>query len=200
MDAYNAKSIKTLEGIEAIRLRSGMYIGSVGPEGVRHITLEIISNVVDEYLNGHCNRCEITVKNNNEVTIIDNGRGVPFGKQPDGSETLVNVYTKLHTGAKFDTSGASGYNTSGGLNGVGAKATNALSEYFKVTSYRDGKRAAASFKRGKLIDFNVVTDASGRTGTEVTFCRIKRFLKRQLSLIMQRSKSSFRNQLFFLRV
>lgn len=182
MDAYNAKSIKTLEGIEAIRLRSGMYIGSVGPEGVRHITLEIISNVVDEYLNGHCNRCEITVKNNNEVTIIDNGRGVPFGKQPDGSETLINVYTKLHTGAKFDTSGASGYNTSGGLNGVGAKATNALSEYFKVTSYRDGKRAAASFRRGKLVDFNVVTDATGRTGTEVTFLPDKEIFKETIEL------------------
>ena len=107
---------------------------------------------------------------------------MPFGKQPDGSETLVNVYTKLHTGAKFDTSGASGYNTSGGLNGVGAKATNALSEYFKVTSYRDGKRAAASFKRGKLVDFKVAVDASGRTGTEVTFLPDKEIFKETIEL------------------
>ena len=113
---YGVEQIKTLEGIEAIRLRPGMFIGSVGPAGVQHITLEIISNVVDEYLNGHCNYCNIKV-NNNIITITDNGRGVPFGKAEDGSETLVNVYTKLHTGAKFDSNGLSGYNTSGGMNG-----------------------------------------------------------------------------------
>ena len=123
---YGVKQIKTLEGIEAIRLRAGMYIGSVGPEGVRHITLEIISNAVDEYLNGHCTECKIRVLND-AITIEDYGRGVPFGKAEDGSETLVNVYTKLHTGAKFDANGKTGYNTSGGMNGVGAKATNALS-------------------------------------------------------------------------
>lgn len=114
---YGVKDIKTLEGIEAIRLRPGMYIGSTGPEGVRHITLEIISNAVDEYLNGHCTVCSITVDTNGTITISDNGRGVPFGKAEDGSETLVNVYTKLHTSAKFDNSGKTGYNTSGGMNG-----------------------------------------------------------------------------------
>ena len=129
---YGVNDIKTLEGIEAIRLRPGMYIGSIGPEGVRHITLEIISNAVDEYLNGHCTLCNIIVGADNSITIADNGRGVPFGKAEDGSETLVNVYTKLHTGAKFDSSGKTGYNTSGGMNGVGAKATNALSKKFFV--------------------------------------------------------------------
>ena len=99
---YGVKDIKTLEGIEAIRLRPGMYIGSVGPAGVQHITLEIISNAVDEYLNGHCTECHVNVSNDNIIEIVDNGRGVPFGKAEDGSETLVNVYTKLHTGAKFD--------------------------------------------------------------------------------------------------
>ena len=132
---YGVKDIQTLEGIEAIRLRPGMYIGSVGPEGVRHITLEIISNAVDEYLNGACNRVVVSYSTEeNLVRVIDNGRGVPFGKAEDGSETLVNIYTKLHTGAKFDSEGKTGYNTSGGMNGVGAKATNALSEIFKVTS------------------------------------------------------------------
>ena len=115
IDSYGVKDIKTLEGIEAIRLRPGMYIGSIGPEGVRHITLEIISNAVDEYLNGHCTECSVTV--DDFITISDNGRGVPFGKAEDGSETLVNVYTKLHTGAKFDSDGKTGYNTSGGMNG-----------------------------------------------------------------------------------
>ena len=112
---YGVKDIKTLEGIEAIRLRAGMYIGSTGPEGVQHITLEIISNVVDEYLNGYCTKCQIEV--GNYIVVTDDGRGVPFGKAEDGSETLVNVFTKLHTGAKFDSSGKTGYNTSGGMNG-----------------------------------------------------------------------------------
>ena len=118
--AYGVNQIKTLEGIEAIRLRAGMYIGSVGADGVRHITLEIISNAVDEYLNGHCTTCSIQVDKDGYITVEDNGRGVPFGKAEDGSETLVNIYTKLHTGAKFDSNGNTGYNTSGGMNGVGA--------------------------------------------------------------------------------
>lgn len=155
---YGIKDIKTLEGIEAIRLRPGMYIGSVGPEGVRHITLEIISNAIDEYLNGHCTECEVIVGNLNDkngyIKITDNGRGVPFGKAEDGSEVLVNIYTKLHTGAKFDSSGETGYNTSGGMNGVGAKATNALSEMFHVTSVRNGKIANAHFKKGELVKYD----------------------------------------------
>ena len=106
---YGIEQIKTLEGIEAIRLRPGMYVGSVGPDGVRHITLEIISNAVDEYLNGHCTECSISVNLDGDIEIKDNGRGVPFGKAEDGSEVLVNIYTKLHTGAKFDSNGKTGY-------------------------------------------------------------------------------------------
>ena len=150
---YGIKDIKTLEGIEAIRLRPGMYIGSVGPEGVRHITLEIISNAIDEYLNGHCTECQVIVYQDGHIKITDNGRGVPFGKAEDGSEVLVNVYTKLHTGAKFDSSGETGYNTSGGMNGVGAKATNALSETFEVISCRNGKLATAKFTKGELVSY-----------------------------------------------
>lgn len=152
---YGVKDIKTLEGIEAIRLRPGMYIGSTGPEGVKQITLEIISNAVDEYLNGYCTKCSIIVGEEDNITIIDNGRGVPFGKAKDGSETLINIFTKLHTGAKFDSSGKTGYNTSGGMNGVGAKATNALSYFFIVSSVRDGKEAIATFKQGKNTFFDV---------------------------------------------
>ena len=147
-DDYGVKDIRTLEGMEAIRLRPGMFIGSVGPAGVQHITLEIISNAVDEYLNGHCTECRINVETNGRIMISDNGRGVPFGKAEDGSETLVNVYTKLHTGAKFDSNGKTGYNTSGGMNGVGAKATNALSKQFTVISMRDSKKAVAEFVKG----------------------------------------------------
>lgn len=166
---YGVKDIKTLEGIEAIRLRAGMYIGSVGPAGVRHITLEIISNVIDEYLNGYCTKCNIEVTEDDIVTVVDDGRGVPFGKATDGSETLENIFTKLHTGAKFDSSGKTGYNTSGGMNGVGAKATNALSDKFIVTSKRDGKIATMTFEKGKRKDFKVEKYAGKDTGTTITF-------------------------------
>ena len=168
MSDYGVKDIKTLEGIEAIRLRPGMYIGSVGPDGVRHITLEIISNAVDEYLNGHCTLCKVGVLEDGTIMVRDNGRGVPFGKAEDGSEVLVNVYTKLHTGAKFDSDGKTGYNTSGGMNGVGAKATNALSESFVVMSRRDGKMATARFEKGELIEYKEIKDNSG-TGTSIMF-------------------------------
>lgn len=168
---YGVKDIQTLEGIEAIRLRPGMYIGSVGPEGVRHITLEIISNAVDEYLNGACNHVVVSYSTEeNLVRVIDNGRGVPFGKAEDGSETLVNIYTKLHTGAKFDSEGKTGYNTSGGMNGVGAKATNALSKMFHVQSMRDGKIADAHFEKGELVHYSVTKDTTqDMTGTTVEF-------------------------------
>ena len=170
MSNYGVKDIKTLEGIEAIRLRPGMYIGSVGPEGVRHITLEIISNAVDEYLNGHCTECHVSVDKDDNIEVMDNGRGVPFGKAEDGSETLVNVYTKLHTGAKFDSDGKTGYNTSGGMNGVGAKATNALSEQFQVASFRSGKHAVASFKKGELVKYQEEPwHEKDMTGTRIVF-------------------------------
>lgn len=183
---YGVKDIKTLEGIEAIRLRPGMYIGSIGPDGVRHITLEIISNAVDEYLNGYCTECNICVnENDNCITISDNGRGVPFGKAKDGTETLVNIYTKLHTGAKFDSDGRTGYNTSGGMNGVGAKATNALSSSFTVISIRDNKVATAKFKEGKLLSFDVSNDTSKykfKTGTIVSFIPDEKIFKEGIDL------------------
>lgn len=166
---YGVKDIKTLEGIEAIRLRPGMYIGSIGPDGVRHITLEIISNVIDEYLNGYCTKCNIEVTEDDMVKVSDDGRGVPFGKAADGSETLENIFTKLHTGAKFDSSGKTGYNTSGGMNGVGAKATNALSDKFIVTSKRDSKIATMTFEKGERKDFKVEKYAGKDIGTTIIF-------------------------------
>ena len=178
---YGVEDIKTLEGIEAIRLRPGMYIGSTGPEGVRHITLEIISNAVDEYLNGHCTECLIKVKDDT-IEIKDNGRGVPFGKAEDGSETLVNVYTKLHTGAKFDASGKTGYNTSGGMNGVGAKATNALSDQFQVVSFRDKKHAVATFAKGRLLSYKEEKWSDENTGTWVKFRPDKEIFKEGIKL------------------
>jgi len=154
MQDYGVKDIKTLEGMEAIRTRPGMYIGSIGKEGIWQITLEIISNAIDEYLVGACDNISITL-DGPRVIVADNGRGVPFGKNDDGEEVLVNIYTKLHTGAKFDSNGNTGYNTSGGMNGVGAKATNALSTAFVVDSYRDGQVASAKFVQGELISYEV---------------------------------------------
>lgn len=151
---YGVKDIKTLEGMEAIRTRPGMYIGAVDAEGVWQITLEIISNAIDEYLVGACDKISVTL-DGPRVIVADNGRGVPFGKNDEGEEVLVNVYTKLHTGAKFDSDGNSGYNTSGGMNGVGAKATNALSNLFSVQSFRDGKVAYALFSEGQLQRYEV---------------------------------------------
>jgi len=165
---YGVKDIKTLEGMEAIRTRPGMYIGSVGPEGVWQITLEIISNAIDEYLVGACDNIAVTIEPP-YVTISDNGRGVPFGKNADGEEVLINIYTKLHTGAKFDSDGNTGYNTSGGMNGVGAKATNALSSFFRVDSFRDGKHAHAIFKQGQLQEYKVEPYDGKGHGTNVRF-------------------------------
>lgn len=181
MANYGVKDIKTLEGIEAIRLRSGMFVGSVGPEGVRHITLEIISNAIDEYLNGACSEVNITV-DGDLIRVSDNGRGVPFGKAKDGSETLVNIYTKLHTGAKFDSEGKTGYNTSGGMNGIGAKATNALSSWFHVMSIRDGKMANAWFEKGKLKDFKTEKTDIKENGTVVEFIPDKTIFKEGIEL------------------
>lgn len=186
--SYDVKNIKTLEGIEAIRLRPGMYCASVGQSGVNHITLEIISNAIDEYMNGYCDKIDITV-NKDEITIIDNGRGVPFGKAKDGSETLENVFTKLHTGAKFDEAGQAGYNSSGGMNGVGSKATNALSEYFIVRSCRDGEEAIMRFERGKRISFHK-GECSDR-GTTIVFKPDKEIFKETISL----DYKSFKNQI-----
>ena len=111
---YGVKDIKTLEGIEAIRLRPGMYIVSVGPAGVQHITLEIISNAVDEYLNGHCTYCKISVGRDGSIMVRDNGRGVPFGKKADGTNTLQAIYSSAHTGGKFNNKA---YQFAVGLNG-----------------------------------------------------------------------------------
>lgn len=166
---YGIKDIKTLDGIEAIRLRPGVYIGSIAEAGVRHIALEIISNAVDEYLNGACTDIEV-ILDGSKVIIKDNGRGVPFDSSEEGKKKFVDIFTKLHTGAKFDANGKTGYNTSGGMNGLGSKATNALSKYFNVISTRDGMCANALFERGilKSLQVNKIEDKTAH-GTVVEF-------------------------------
>ena len=191
---YGVKDIKTLEGIEAIRLRSGMYIGSVGQEGVHHITLEVLSNAIDEYLAGVCNQITIYVNEDNDVDIIDNGRGVPFDETPEGKQKFIDIFTKLHTGAKFDNSGKTGYNSSGGLNGVGVKATNALSSYFIVSSERDGKRATVNFQEGKQTGDLIIEKKKqniDRHGTRVMFMPDEKIFKDTIEL----DYTKLRNQL-----
>ena len=114
---YGIEQISTLEGIEAIRKRPGMYIASTDINGVYHLLLEILSNSVDEYLAGECDMINVTIGKDNSIKVEDNGRGMPFGASSDGSETLENLFTKLHTGAKFAADGSTGYNSSGGLHG-----------------------------------------------------------------------------------
>ena len=114
---YGVKKISTLEGMEAIRKRPGMYISSTDTNGVHHLLLEIVSNSIDEYLAGECDKINVSIDKDNYITVSDNGRGMPFGKAEDGSETLENLFTKLHTGAKFASDGSTGYNSSGGLHG-----------------------------------------------------------------------------------
>ena len=166
---YGADQIQILEGLEAVRKRPGMYIGTTSSRGLHHLVYEIVDNAVDEALAGYCDTIDVTINEDNSITVVDNGRGVPFGKAEDGSETLVNVYTKLHTGAKFDSNGKTGYNTSGGMNGVGAKATNALSTSFMVTSIRGGKCAIAHFKKGELESYKEEAFDKNVHGTCIRF-------------------------------
>ena len=152
--AYSAKTIKTLEGMEHIRHRAGMYIGSVGENGLHHILLEIISNSVDEFLNGSGNHIAVKLFEDGSVMVQDNARGIPHGKMPNGNPVLREIFGTLNTGGKYDNEGNSGYNTSGGMNGVGAKATNALSERFFASSSREGYCETVEFSRGKFIAFD----------------------------------------------
>lgn len=155
--------------MEAIRLRPGMYIGSVEREGVHHITLETLSNGVDEYLAESCTNISVKIDEDKTITIEDNGRGIPFDDTEQGKQKFIDIFTKLHTGAKFDSSGNKGYNSSGGLNGTGIKATNALSEYFKAISKRNGLQATIEFNRGKQKSLKIEKINSNSHGTIIQF-------------------------------
>ena len=151
---YSAETIKSLDGMTHIRHRAGMYIGSVGENGLHHILLEIISNSVDEFLNGSGDHITVKLFEDGSVMVQDNARGIPHGKMPNGNPVLREIFGTLNTGGKYDNEGNSGYNTSGGLNGVGAKATNALSERFFASSSREGYCETVEFSRGKFIAFD----------------------------------------------
>lgn len=167
---YDVSDIQVLEGLEAVRKRPGMYIGTTDVKGLHHLVWEIVDNSIDEALAGYCNAIEIVINKGNSITVKDNGRGIPVGVHPKtGLSTVETVYTVLHAGGKF---GGGGYKVSGGLHGVGASVVNALSSWTIVTVYHDGKIYEAKFKDGGHIDqkLTIVGECEpNRTGTTVTF-------------------------------
>ncbi len=167
--AYTAKDITVLEGLEPVRLRPGMYIGSTGPRGLHHLVYEVVDNAVDEALAGHNDSVEVTLHPDNSVTVVDRGRGIPVDLiEEQGMSAMTVVLTKLHAGGKF---GGDGYKVSGGLHGVGLSVVNALSERLVAEVRRDGEIYRQEFERGvPLADMEVVGKAEkGDSGTKIHF-------------------------------
>ena len=167
MAKYDESSIKILEGLEAVRKRPGMYIGSTDKRGLHHLIWEIVDNSIDEIINGYGNKIKIILHKDKSVSIEDEGRGVPVGMHSSGISTPEVIYTVLHAGGKFETSG---YKVSGGLHGVGASVVNALSKWMEVTIKRDGYEHFIRFKDGGKVDIPLTKrDKTSKTGTRVRF-------------------------------
>ncbi|NLK28207.1 MAG: DNA topoisomerase (ATP-hydrolyzing) subunit B [Clostridiales bacterium] len=164
---YGADQIQILEGLEAVRKRPGMYIGSTSLRGLHHLVYEIVDNAVDEALAGYCDTIEVTINKDNSITVMDNGRGIPIGiNHKSGKPAVEVVFTILHAGGKF---GGGGYKVSGGLHGVGASVVNALSEWLVVEISTDGKKYSQRFERGKVITPLQELGDTEFQGTKVTF-------------------------------
>ena len=165
--AYGGSEIQVLEGLEAVRKRPGMYIGSTSESGLHHLVYEIVDNSIDEALAGYCTEITVTINPGNTITVTDNGRGIPVDIQPQtGRPALEVVFSVLHAGGKF---GGGGYKVSGGLHGVGASVVNALSEWLEVQVYKNGKIYQMRFSRGKITQEMTVVGETDHTGTKVTF-------------------------------
>ena len=164
---YGGEQIQVLEGLEAVRKRPGMYIGSTSSSGLHHLVYEIVDNSIDEALAGYCKNITVTINPGNSITVTDDGRGIPVDIQPQtGKPALEVVFTVLHAGGKF---GGGGYKVSGGLHGVGASVVNALSQWLQVRVHKNGNIYEMKFARGAITQEMTIVGKTDRTGTEVTF-------------------------------